>query len=194
MSQTNPNRAISYYALQVLTGHEGRYISAAGWALECCTGKFIWPRRAMTIRKAGIWTEQIQALYPGYLFFETRSLSDETIMALRGAGGFVKFLKSNRDIRPLDARDRAALLDLVACGEIIQKSTVTFDENNRIRVIDGPLARLEGNIVRVDRRKGRARVALTLHGRTLTADLSFETIESVPEIKAVSGYTALSVV
>ena len=56
-----------------------------------------------------------------------------------------------------------------------------FDENNRIRVVDGPLMRLEGRIVKVDRRKGRARVALTFHGRTMLADLGFEVMEKTVE-------------
>ena len=55
---------------------------------------------------------------------------------------------------------------------------MVFDENNRIRVIDGPLPRLEGSIVKVDRRKGRAKVALSFHGRTIVADLGFEVLEN----------------
>ena len=183
----------SYFVLQVKTGNEGKYISSARRALDDRQGKLIWPRRTMVIRKGGEKREIRQSLYPGYLFFETQELSDDSIMALKRTPGFIHFLKSNHDIIPLDRRDRETFCNLVSYGEVLGKSLAVFDENNRIRVVDGPLSRLEGNIVRVDRRKGRARVALTLHGRTLLADLSFDTLEAVPEWKPGKVSIATSV-
>ena len=62
----------------------------------------------------------------------------------------------------------------VRFGEVIGKSTVTFDENSRIQVKDGPLAGLEGRIVKVDRRKQRAKVRLDLYKDSFLVDFGFE--------------------
>lgn len=167
-----------YYVIAVKTGGEQRYIKSAENLMSERDGRFVWPRRALSIRKEGVTSESIAPLYPGYLFWETRELSDRSIMALRRGIGFVKFLRSNYDITPLCRREHELFSELIAYGEVIKKSSVVFDESNRIRVIDGPLRRLEGSIVKVDRRKGRAKVALSFHGRTIVADLGFEVLEN----------------
>ncbi len=90
-------------------------------------------------------------------------------------------MKSNFDIIPLDRSDKELFLELISHGEIIRKSRVVFDENSHIRVVDGPLKPLAGNIVKVDRRKGRAKVRLHLQGMSLLVDLGFEIMETIPE-------------
>ena len=45
---------------------------------------------------------------------------------------------------------------------------VHFDENERIVVDEGPLNGLEGSIIKVDRRKQRAKIQLDFHGSTYT--------------------------
>jgi len=170
-------RTEEFYVLAVRTGSEAKYIAGARRFLEGHEGRLIWPRRNLAVRRLGATVETIASLYPGYLFWRTRELSDGAVMALRKGPDFIKFLNGNADIVPLDGRDASLLEDLLAYGEVMRKSTVTFDENRRIRVVDGPLRHLEGHIVKVDRRKKRARVKLNLHGRTMLVDLGFEVLE-----------------
>ncbi|HTP60018.1 MAG TPA: KOW motif-containing protein, partial [Spirochaetia bacterium] len=66
-------------------------------------------------------------------------------------------------------------------GEIVDKSMVYFDQDRRIRVVSGPLKGLEGRIVRVDRRKGRARVRLELYQDSFEIDFGFDSMEAAPE-------------
>ena len=61
-------------------------------------------------------------------------------------------------------------------GPKLGTSRVIFDENDRIAVCEGPLNGMEGNIIKVDRRKQRAKIQLNFHGSTYTLDLSFEDI------------------
>ena len=61
-------------------------------------------------------------------------------------------------------------------GEIAEPSRVHFDENDRIVVDSGPLQGLEGKIVKVDRRKGRAKIQLDLYTENFLLDLGFEVI------------------
>ena len=56
-------------------------------------------------------------------------------------------------------------------------SLVRFDENERIVVIEGPLKGIEGSIIKVDRRKQRARIQVDFAGGVHTMDLSFDDIE-----------------
>jgi transcriptional antiterminator NusG len=71
-------------------------------------------------------------------------------------------------------------------GPLAGKSRVSFDENSRIAVISGPLSGLEGRIVKVDKRKGRAKIKLDLYGDSFCIDLAFEVM-----VKARDQYPVL---
>jgi transcriptional antiterminator NusG len=97
---------------------------------------------------------------------------------LKALPGFIRFLPSNTNIAPLETRDQQLLLHFLAFGEIVEKSRVYFDENRRIRVLAGPLKGLEGMIVRVDKRKGRAKVRLEMYNNSFEVDFGFEALEA----------------
>jgi transcriptional antiterminator NusG len=63
-------------------------------------------------------------------------------------------------------------------GQVIDKSVVYFDTGKRIRVVSGPLKELEGKIVKVDRRKGRAKVKLDMFENEFLIDFGFEALEN----------------
>ena len=86
-------------------------------------------------------------------------------------------MKSNQNILPLPESDARILRSLLVYGEVVGKSVVNFDENNRIRVLEGPLRGFEGQIVKVDRRKGRIKVKLDLYDESHTVDFGFTAIE-----------------
>jgi transcriptional antiterminator NusG len=62
-------------------------------------------------------------------------------------------------------------------GPVAGISKVYFDQNSRIVVVEGPLAGLEGNIIKVDKRKRRAKVKLDVYDDSFAIDLAFETLE-----------------
>ena len=91
--------------------------------------------------------------------------------------GFFRFLQSNENIEPLSEGDKNLLLHFLSFGQVIEKSMVYFDEGKRIRVMSGPLKELEGKIVKVDRRKGRAKVKLDMFENSFLIDFGFEALE-----------------
>ena len=103
--------------------------------------------------------------------------SPDTLQALKKLPDFYHFLNSNTDIVPLANNDLAIIQHFLGLGPRIGPSLVRFDQNNRIVVIEGPLKGIEGNIIKVDRRKHRAKIKVDFHGSTYSMDLSFEDIE-----------------
>ncbi|MBN1686265.1 MAG: KOW motif-containing protein, partial [Spirochaetales bacterium] len=110
---------------------------------------------------------------------ETESLSNDAYWALRRSIGFYKFLRNNRDVQALTGEDRELLLHFLKIGEVVEKSKVYFDADNKIRVTEGALKGLEGKIVKVDRRKKRAKVKLSLYEDSFLVDFGFELMELV---------------
>jgi len=88
---------------------------------------------------------------------------------------------SNDNIVPLSKEDKELLNHFLSFGEIVDKSLVTFDRNNRIKVVSGPLQGLDGLIVKVDRRKKRAKVKLDLYKNSFIIDFGFEALDNVSE-------------
>lgn len=61
---------------------------------------------------------------------------------------------------------------------MIPPSLVRFDENQKIKVIEGPLQGIEGFIIKVNKRKRRAKVKLDIAESVIILDLAFEVMEA----------------
>jgi transcriptional antiterminator NusG len=140
--------------------------------------RFIWLRRSLRIKKSGDWIETLAPIFPGYLFVKAKEISPELFLKIKPIPGFFRFLQSNENIEPLSEGDRELLLHFLSFGQVIEKSVVYFDEGKRIRVMSGPLKELEGRIVKVDRRKGRAKVKLDMFENSFLIDFGFEALEN----------------
>ena len=169
---------MNYYAVQVKTRGEEKYIKLFKSMHPEIKIPVHFPKRSLDIRRKGKIIRTQSAIFPGYIFIELEN--EDSILdyhwAFRRTDGFFRFLRSNQDICPLADRDLELVLHFLRSGPLIGKSLVTFDENNRIVVIEGPLCGLEGCIIKVDRRKGRAKIRLDLYGDTFSIDLAFEAI------------------
>jgi transcriptional antiterminator NusG len=165
-----------FFAVQIWTGSETRFLAAARKAAGG-DASLIWPRRSLRIRRGGIWRDSLAPVFPGYLFVQAPRVDTDLYASLRRSPGFLRFLPSNDNIVALGQKDQQMLSHFLAFGEVVDKSMVTFDENRRIRVVSGPLKGLEGRIIRVDRRKGRARVKLELYEDSFEIDFGFEALE-----------------
>lgn len=174
---------MQYYVLQVLTREESKYLNLVKTSLHVeapelsSHGTFLWPRRKLSVRRRGKVRQELAPIFPGYLFYEAEDLPPQVYWAIKHTSGFVRFLKNNQQIEPLTGQDKSLLLHFLSFGEIVEKSTVTFDANNRIVVVEGPMKGLEGKIVKVNRRKKRAKVQLSLYSQAFLVDFGFEFLE-----------------
>lgn len=176
---------MNYYVLQVKTGGEEKFLKSANRSFAR-TGiesppLLIWPRRRLRIRRQGKTKDVLAPIFPGYIFLEADVVEIDVYWAVRKGIGFYKFLRSNREIEPLSGQDKQLLQHFLRLGEVVEKSKVYFDENKRIRVTEGALKGLEGNVVKVDRRKRRAKVKLSLYDDSFLIDFGFEVMEPLED-------------
>jgi transcription termination/antitermination protein NusG len=169
-----------YYAIQVRTTEEDEFVKRVGTSPLLSDERFFVPKRVVDIRKNGkVKKNQVLTIFPGYVFLETEELTIDQFWVLRRTDGFYRFLRDNQDRTPLVDSDKELLLHFISLGERADKSKVIFDENDRIVVLDGALKGLEGSIVKVDRRRGRAKVRLDFCQAGFLVDLGFEVVERV---------------
>jgi transcriptional antiterminator NusG len=171
-----------YYALQVKTRSEEKYIRLFKASYPEIQVPVYFPKREIDIRRKGILKRTNGAVFPGYLFLEIDE--EDSIYnyhwSFRRTDGFFRFLRSNQNISPLEGRDLELVLHFIRnVGPVAGKSKVYFNENSRIVVVDGPLKNLEGRIIKVDKRKGRAKIKLDLYDDSFLIDLGFDIIGSL---------------
>lgn len=165
------------FVFQVRTGSEESFLKAACRVFPDSWGVFHWPRRKLRLRRGGRWVDSVASIFPGYLFLETERVIPEHYLRLSGVPGFLRFLASNDNILPLSPEDQEIVRHFLSFGSVVGTSRVLFDEDKRITVLAGPLKGLEGRIVKVDRRKGRAKVRLDMFRDSFLVDFGFENLE-----------------
>jgi transcriptional antiterminator NusG len=170
---------MKYYALQVKTRGEQKFIKLFKALHPEVPFPLYFPQRRIDQRRRGVIRPSMAAVFPGYLFAEVED--EENILhhqwAFRRTDGFYRFLKSNRHIAPLENRDLELVLHFIkTVGPVAGISRVYFNEDSRIVVTGGPLMGLEGKIIKVDKRKGRAKIKLDLYDDSFALDLAFEVI------------------
>lgn len=168
---------MNYYALQVRTRAEDKYMNLFRSTNPWAELSLYFPKRRLKIRRAGDTIDSVTPIFPGYVFVGSEEPLPYTVYsALKRTAGFFRFLKSDTGLRPMEGRDLSVVLHFVRTGPVAESSKVYFDDNDRIVVEEGPLKGLEGHIVKVDKRKGRAKVKLDLYEDSFFIDLAFETM------------------
>ena len=169
---------MNYYAVQAKTGKEPellktiRHLNEEAHKIEV-----YFPRRVLYIKKQGIRHKVDAPVFPGYIFLEIDDLSLPLCWQLRKMPHFYRFLPNNQNPLPLADNDISLLRHFLSFGEVTAPSKVYFNTHARICVIEGALKGLEGKIIKVDRRKQRAKVLLDMYTDSFPIDLAFDVIE-----------------
>ncbi len=165
---------MAYYVVSVQPSTEQTFLTLARNAVPAQQASFYFPQRSLTIRQRGKRREVLAPVFAGYIFLQTDQISENLYRTIKRLPGFYRFLESNTSIRPLRGEDLRLISHFSRFGEVIGKSTVKLDEKSRIRVMSGPLEGLEGLIVKIDKRKQRAKVKLDLYNESFLIDFGFE--------------------
>ena len=172
---------MEYYVIQLLTGKEESFLKYAKNSLPREDIRFFWLRRELFIKKLGITRKSVSSIFPGYIFIESGDISYDFYKNIKKFPGFCRFLRNNDDIRPLSMDEKKVVYQLSLNGEIAGISKVYFNADDKIKVISGPMKGLEGEIVKVDKRKKRAKIKLKLYEDSFLIDFGFELIEHFKE-------------
>ncbi|HUX20442.1 MAG TPA: KOW motif-containing protein [Spirochaetia bacterium] len=149
-----------------------------GFSPDALPGRFVWPRRKLSIRRKGKTQSSLAPIFPGYVFYEAEEVHPRLYWAIRQLTGFVRILRNDGSLEALGGEDRELLTHFLSYGEVVDKSLVYFDDNRRIRVKSGPMKGLEGRIIKVDKRKKRAKISLSIYSDRFLVDFGFELLES----------------
>ena len=178
---------MAYFVIRVAPRKEASFLRLSARLIVDEGVQVVFPRRKMEHLKGGKRIPVEVALFPGYVFLKTGEvLSPQTYATVKHLPGFTHFLKQGEEFSEVRGRDLELLNHFLRFGEVTPISQVVFDENQRIRVLSGPMEGLEGQIVHVDKRKRRAKIQLDFDHGTFTITLGFELMEEVSK-KVAAG-------
>lgn len=161
----------NWYAIFVYTGQEDNVKERLQFKIADKL-RLVVPKRRLIERKEGKRHEVIRVMFPGYILAQGDIISD-IYPLFNNIPGLVKILGDNNLPYKIEPYEMEVIGRLIAEDEIIGYSRL-LEESGRVRVLDGPMVNLEGNIVSIDRRKGRARILVKLCGNECTVDLGIE--------------------
>lgn len=136
--------------------------------------KAIVPRRIMKERRRGVWRMIERVVFPGYVFVEA-NMTAQAYYDIRSIPGVMRVLGSGRPL-PLMEDEVTLLLKLACNGDPLGLSEV-YVEGGKVTVTAGPLKGFEGHIVKLDARRFRARVNISILGRPRIVELAANVIE-----------------
>lgn len=117
-------------------------------------------------------------IYPGYIFIETNSISEVSLLSRRisGCSGFLK--NKNGDIDTVKDSEIKKIFNVQEENENLEISKV-WVVGERVKIIDGPFASFEGEIETKDEQKEKIKIAVSIFGRKTMVDLSFNQIDRI---------------
>lgn len=150
---------MDYYCIAVRTGSEEKFKSRCMEILNesQIDGEIILFKKKMRTKK-GIDYEEL--FFPGYAFFMTECKDFSKFNLLSKADGFYHFLPNDAAPQALMGSDYDCIARLMTFGSTVDIVPVTFDENDRIVILEGPFVGFEGTVKAVNRRNHRVNIQL----------------------------------
>jgi transcriptional antiterminator NusG len=168
---------MDYFVAQVSTGNELKIKRILELQNNEWINQIFIPRKRISIRKLGKKRDKIQTIFPGYLFLGIDSSKPDVVKELIRNSEIIRILPENAKPKALEGNDLTLIKHFLSFGEVLEKSLVQFNKNDRIVIKEGPLLGLEGNIIKIDKRKQRARVKLDMYSESFQVDFGFEYLD-----------------
>lgn len=136
------------------------------------------PTRELRERKDGKWYKVRRKLFPGYVLIKG-IMNVEFYYKLKKIPEIIKLLRSEDEFLTVDERELRVLKILIDDDDNNIGISKLYKENDRIIITEGPLVGLEGQIINVDSRKGRAKVSLSFMNEERIVELGIELVEKI---------------
>lgn len=146
----------SWHALFVAIGHEEK-VKKAIEATFKDEIKSIVPKRELRQRKSGEWYKVKRTLFSGYILIKGR-ITIETYYRIKEIPMLANLLRDESGPLKIDEKELEVLNILLKDDDENIGFYTVYKEGQKVKIIDGPIYGLEGDIQSVDTRKGRAKI------------------------------------
>ncbi|MGO4529158.1 antiterminator LoaP [Paenibacillus sp. 2TAF8] len=160
---------MNWYAIYVQSGRESQIKSIIEKRFDSNELQCLLPKRKVPERREGKVTHVVKLMFPGYLFLHT-VMNAKRYYEIREIPNVYRLLRytynessSNQEeyFQTICPQEIKVIMRLLNENEIIEYSQVDCSNTN-VKVFSGPLKGLEDIIQKVDKRKKRAKIQISL--------------------------------
>ena len=134
------------------------------------------PTHQVTEVKKGKRTKKEKKFFPGYVLIKIE-LTKQIYHMIKNLQKVSGFLGSADKPTPISDGEIKRILSQVSDTAISQKTGVSFEIGEKVKVCDGPFASFNGLIEEIDEEKSRLKVSVSIFGRATPVDLEFNQVE-----------------
>ena len=175
---------MNWYIVQAYSGFEKKKKVVESIKEELKKHKFeshleqvLLPTHQVTEVKKGKRTKKEKKYFPGYVLIKI-DLTKQIYHLIKGLQKVSGFLGSKDKPTPISDAEIKRILGQVSESAISQKSGISFEIGEKVKVCDGPFASFSGLIEEIDEEKSRLKkVSVSIFGRPTPVDLEFNQVE-----------------
>ena len=172
---------MNWYIVQSYSGFEKKVVDSIKEELKKRKldenlGEIIVPTHQVTEVKKGKRSKKEKKYFPGYVLIKV-NLNNEIYHLIKNLQKVSGFLGSGNKPTPITDAEIQRILGQVSESAINQKSGISFEIGEKVKVCDGPFASFSGLIEEIDEEKSRLKVSVSIFGRPTPVDLEFNQVE-----------------
>ena len=174
---------MNWYIVQAYSGFEKKVVDSikdvlAKNKLESHMEKILVPTHQVTEVKKGKRTKKEKKYFPGYVLIKI-DLNKQIYHLIKNIPKISGFLGSADKPSAITDNEIQRILGQVSESAINQKSGISFEIGEKVKVCDGPFASFNGLVEEIDEEKSRLKVSVSIFGRPTPVDLEYSQVEKV---------------
>ena len=172
---------MNWYIVQAYSGFEKKVVESIKDELKKhkvseSLDQILVPTHQVTEVKKGKRSKKERKYFPGYVLIKI-DLTKQIYHLIKNLAKVSGFLGSSDKPTPISDTEIQRILGQVSESAINQKSGITFEIGEKVKVCDGPFASFSGLIEEIDEEKSRLKVSVSIFGRPTPVDLEFNQVE-----------------
>ena len=172
---------MNWYIVQAYSGFEKKVVETIRdelkkHKLEDNLAEILVPTHNVTEVKKGKRTKKERKYFPGYVLIKIE-LTKQIYHLIKNLQKVSGFLGSSDKPTPISDTEIQRILGQVSESAINQKSGITFEIGEKVKVCDGPFASFNGLVEEIDEEKSRLKVSVSIFGRATPVDLEYNQVE-----------------
>ena len=172
---------MNWYIVQAYSGFERKVVESIKDVLtqnkfEANLGEILVPTHEVTEVKKGKRTKKQKKYFPGYVLVKL-DMNKQVYHLIKNIQKVSGFLGSADKPTPISDKEIQRILGTVSESANIQKSGISFEIGEKVKVCDGPFASFNGLVEEIDEEKSRLKVSVSIFGRATPVDLEYHQVE-----------------
>ena len=172
---------MDWYIIHTYSGFENKvkeslFTRGEAFGLNDRIGEILIPTEDVVEMRNGKKVTSKRLLYPGYVLIQLK-MDDEMWHVVKNTPRVTSFVGSGQTPTPLSADEVNQILHRQTTSAEKPRPKMTFDRNDRVKIIDGPFSNFTGTIEEVNEDRSTLKVMVTIFGRGTPVELEYFQVE-----------------